>query len=355
MSFCVALRGWGDPIDGFRHRHGRQSAAPGSAGLGAGSYTPAGMAGGEAGGGRVRLVEVLIGAVCAGGRRLARVRSEIAGMDPASSLRRLVLQAVDPELLEAVIGPDLVPAWVVPLRAQYVRFQQAYPADWVDVEKVWQQQRARWRGASDAAGSQAARLARGYPERADRRVSAPTLRSRRVAGRGVPGVPSEPSASPSAAPLAHRPTLAGRAPAPAADEEPVVAGSLVDEVLDEPEDSPAVPAGHPPGAAGAGSVRGVVANPVQRPRSSAYERRRDDRALTGGDNPVLPPSTLVLAGRPGELAERLVEAMLHSRARVESVRRVWIAAGGVPCGWDLWALDPLVLERLRAPDRAARR
>lgn len=100
----------------------------GGAALGPGSYTPAGMAGGAAGGGRVRLVEVLIGAVCAGGRRLARVRSEMAGMDPASSLRRLVLQAVDPELLEAVIGSDLAPAWVVPLRAQYVRFQQAYPA-----------------------------------------------------------------------------------------------------------------------------------------------------------------------------------------------------------------------------------
>ena len=346
--------------------------------MSAGSYTPAGMAGGAAGGGRVRLVEVLIGALCAGGRRLARVRSEIAGMDPAAGLRRLVLQAVDPELLEAVVGPDLVPAWVAPLRAQYVRFQRAYPADWVDVEKVWRQQRARWRGASGAAGSRAACLARGYPERADRGASAPGVRSRRVAGSGVAGVPSERSVLPSGAPLVHRPTPAGRAPAPAADEEPVVAGSLVEEVLDEPEDSPPVPAAYAPlalesfhesslkedsppvpaayapGAAGAGSVQGVVPNPAQRGRSAAYERRRDDRASAVGDT-VVPSSTLVLSGRPGELAERLVEAMQHSRARVESVRRVWIAADGVPGGWDLWALDPLVLERLRTPDRAPRR
>ena len=318
--------------------------------MGAGSYTPAGMAGGAAGGGRVRLVEVLIGAVCAGGRRLARVRSEIAGMDPAAGLRRLVLQAVDPELLEAVVGPDLVPAWVDPLRAQYVRFQRAYPADWVDVEKVWRQQRARWRGASGADGSQAGGLARGYPARADWGASAPGVRSRRVAGRGVAGVPSEPSV----APLVHRPTPAGRAPAPAADEEAVVAGSLVDGVLDDAEDSPAVSAAHPPGAAGAGSVNGVLPNPAQHPRWAAYERRRNDLASAGGDT-VAPPSTLVLSGRPGELVERLVEAMQHSRARVESVRRVWIAADGVPCGWDLWALDPLVLKRLRAPDRAPRR
>ena len=322
--------------------------------MGPGSYTPAGMAGGAVGGGRVRLVEVLIGAVCAGGRRLARVRSEIAGMDPAAGLRRLVLQAVDPELVEAVVGPDLSAAWVVPLRAQYVRFQRAYPADWVDVEKVWRQQRARWRGASGAAGSQSARLARGYQERADGRTSASGLRSHRVAGRGVASVPSGPSVSPSGVPLVHRPTPVGRAPAPAADEEAVVAGSLVDGVLDDSEDSPAVSAAHPPGAAGAGSVNGVLPNPAQRSRSAAYERRRNDRASVGGDT-VAPPSTLVLSGRPGELVERLVEAMQHSRARVESVRRVWIAAGGVPGGWDLWALDPLVLERLRAPYRAQRR
>ena len=312
------------------------------------------MAGGAAAVGRVRLVEVLIGAVCAGGRRLARVRLEIAGMDPVAGLRRLVLQAVDPELLEAVVGPDLVPAWVAPLRAQYVRFQRAYPADWVDVEKVWRQQRARWRGALGAAGSQAACLARGYPERAGRGASALGVRSRRVAGRGVAGVPSEPSVAPSVAPLVHSPTPAGRAPAPAADEEAVVAGALVDGVLDDSEDSPAVSAAHPPGAAGAGSVNGVLPNPVQRPRSAAYERRRSDRASAGGDT-VVPPSTPVLSGRPGELVERLVEAMLHSRARVEAVRRVWIAADGVPGGWDLWALDPLVLERLRAPERAPRR
>jgi hypothetical protein len=34
---------------------------------------------------------------------------------------------------------------VEPLRAQYSRFKQAYPKDWVDVEKVWRKQRERWR------------------------------------------------------------------------------------------------------------------------------------------------------------------------------------------------------------------
>ena len=91
------------------------------------------------------MVPILIGAVCAGGSRLSRVRSEFERMDAGKGVKRLMLQAVDPELLEAVVGPQLAPVWVKPLRARYARFKQAYPADWVDVEKVWREQRARWR------------------------------------------------------------------------------------------------------------------------------------------------------------------------------------------------------------------
>ena len=66
-------------------------------------------------------------------------------MDATAGVKRLVPKAVDPELLEAVVGPRLASTWVEPLRAQYSRFKQAYPKDWVDVEKVWREQRARWR------------------------------------------------------------------------------------------------------------------------------------------------------------------------------------------------------------------
>ena len=110
---------------------------------------------------RVQLVEVLIGAVCAGGPRLLRVRSEFERMDAADGLKRLVLQAVDPELLAAVVGPRLSPVWVEPLRVQYARFKQAYPADWVDVEKVWREQRARWRRPEGAGAASAGPVSRG--------------------------------------------------------------------------------------------------------------------------------------------------------------------------------------------------
>ena len=94
---------------------------------------------------RPQVVQILISAVCAGGSRLSRVRSEFERMDAGDGVKRLMLQAVDPELLEAVVGPQLAPAWVKPLRARYARFKQACPADWVDVEKAWREQRARWR------------------------------------------------------------------------------------------------------------------------------------------------------------------------------------------------------------------
>ena len=80
----------------------------------------------------------------AGGARLSRVRSEFERLDAGDGVRRLVRLAVDPELVEAVVGPQLAPTWVKPLRAQYARFKQAYPADWADVEKVWREQRERW-------------------------------------------------------------------------------------------------------------------------------------------------------------------------------------------------------------------
>ena len=51
------------------------------------------------------MVQFLIGAVCAGGSRLSRVRSEFERMNAGDGMKCLVLQAVDPELVEALAGP----------------------------------------------------------------------------------------------------------------------------------------------------------------------------------------------------------------------------------------------------------
>ena len=320
---------------------------------------------------RLPLVEVLISAVCAGGPRLSRVRSEFERMDAADGLKRLVLQAVDPELLAAVVGPRLFPVWVKPLRAQYARFKQVYPADWVDVEKVWWEQRTRWRreeeeAASASGGSQAA--AREYPARGGPRQ-----------GRAAPARAVRPSAGVAAAPLpapraapAHRPVAQG-APAVhdpdvesiAAPPDEVVSGAVA-EAAAEAADAADVArreaarreagreplrggAGGAAGPASGGACNGAPVNPPAPPRPAAASRAPRVAVPFPGDG------RLVLSGRVGELVERLLEAMTDSRVRVESVRRVWIDADGVAGGWDLWALDPAVLDRLPAMQRGVAR
>ena len=122
-------------------------------------------------------------------------------MDAGQGVKRLVLQAVDPELLEAVVGPRLAPAWVKPLRAQYARFKQAYPADWVDVEKVWRKQRARWRSKLHRTASR--RTARSRLPKLSRRARR-TRRPVRPTGRSSSGDPGTTARESPAAEPSHR-------------------------------------------------------------------------------------------------------------------------------------------------------
>ncbi len=323
----------------------------------------------------VPLVEVLIGAVRAGGGRLSRVRFEFERMDAAAGVKRLVLQAVDPELLAAVVGPRLVPVWVDPLRAQYARFKQAYPADWVDVEKVWREQRARWRrregtAASAAAGSQAA--ARPYPARDGRRrgrAATPRPDAARRPARPVPGGAPVHRPVPAGAPVPHDPDVELVAGPPDAlpDSDACLVGVSPGEAVPDAVSAAgeadcaagvAQDARKPAAAARAASavtaspgdgVNGAPVDPPVSPRSAAAERVLAAPRGSAGD------AGIVLSGRAGELVARLLEAMADSRARVESVRRVWIDAEGAAGGWDLWALDPAVIDRARALQRAVER
>ena len=325
------------------------------------------VSGNRALGARVRLVEMLIAAVSGGGKRLAQVRSQFAALDPSRELRRLRLCAVDPELLEAALGPELAPAWVVPLRAQYARCQEAYPADWFDVEKVWREQRGRWRKSSASSASSAfGALARSYPERSDSPGAGRAAGSREPR-RGARAA-SAPSASP--APVIHRPTPAGAAPVVGDGEEAIVAppgpvsGAMSEDALDAlQEEEPS-----PDGGNGASSRarrsasprRAEDAGPGSRPGGNGAAPARSVPQVSGSGcaSASRRPSAAARAvspGRAGELVERLVQAMLQSRAQVDSVRRVWVDADGLQGGWDLWALDPLVLDRVRSLDRGPHR
>ncbi len=324
---------------------------------------------------RVDLVEVLIGAVCAGGPRLARARSDFEEMDPSNKgIERLMRSVVDPELLAAVVGPRLVPVWVEPLRARFAWFRQTYPADWVDVEKVWRQQRARWRRPAAGAGSGSAAVAtgsrvrsRGYPHRDPEPPRAGPVRAGR---RSAPVLRGErPATQP---PPAHRPVPASVAAVDDPDVEPVVAppdpvasGEVAAELADEaarqvregdeapkavaarkpaPPPDPGVARGPVPG----GGVNGVPAAPPPAPRPAVA-------ASSSRGAPSSEDARIVLSGGAGSLVDRFLRAMADSRAQVDSVRRVWIDADGLVGGWDLWALDMTVADRVRALQRGRER
>ena len=78
------------PAPGVRHQPPARERPPAAA-----------PAGSREAGPKPQLVPILIGAVCAGGARLSRVRSEFERMDAGDGVKRLVLQAADPELVEA--------------------------------------------------------------------------------------------------------------------------------------------------------------------------------------------------------------------------------------------------------------
>ena len=160
---------------------------------------------------RVPLVEMLVRAAHDGGARLSRVRSEFEQMDATDGVKRLVLKAVDPELLEAVVGPGLAPKWVEPLRAQYSRFKQAYPLEWVDIEKVWREQRNRWRPQHQARATRAEtplRAAGTPPRPTPQRPPTPTtppasrVRQEPTARERPPAAPTPPYRAASARPEA---------------------------------------------------------------------------------------------------------------------------------------------------------
>ena len=105
------------------------------------------------------------------------------------------------------------------------------------------------------------------------------------------------------------------------------------------------------GSASGGGLNGVSADPPAPPRPAGSAERVPRRAAdSAGD------AHIVFSGKAGALVERLLGAMRDStRARVESVRRVWIDADGVSGGWDLWALDPAVIDRVPGLQRGVER
>ncbi len=302
-------------------------------------------------GARARLADALVDAVLAGGDQLAALRAHFSALDPATSLRSLVVNAVDPALLAAVLGPRLSPPWVRPLRAHYLRFKRQYPGDWKDVEAAWRAQRARWHAAATAAASSTASgprpLSRDHPARDPRGVPgrAAPPRSRRAGRPAPPGPVPGPRPRPVAVPVpfgrAHG-VGSGEVAVPAPPEADVAVLDPVEAVaLEELErevretadaEARALPAPPPPlcdaPAPAAGAARAAAA--ARKPKVPAAAAA----ASAGGEPPPL-------------LLERMLDAMCTSYQAVEQVRSFFLQADGAVYGWHSWRMPAHVSERLR--------
>ena len=104
------------------------------------------------------MVEILL----AGGAPLDDLRTLFRRLDPGVYLNALLVQAVDPDLLEHILPPAEASRWVPTLRARYVALRRHFPAPFLTVDQDWTRQRARWQNGGGAALEQPA----------DRRVDA---------------------------------------------------------------------------------------------------------------------------------------------------------------------------------------
>lgn len=86
----------------------------------------------------------LLSALLSGPQALDRQRARFRILSAAECVPRLVMQAIDPLLLKAILGPELAERWVPLLERYYADARRASPAIFRDVGAAWRLQRRRW-------------------------------------------------------------------------------------------------------------------------------------------------------------------------------------------------------------------
>ncbi len=194
----------------------------------------------------------LVEAVLAGDDAVERHRAVFRAADPTPSMPRLLMQAIDPLLLRAVLGPELAADWVPPLETYYERARRVSPATFIDFDRAWDLERRRWQpvAAADADARplvpppdsvEAPRRREGRPPPAP--GAAPSRGGRRSgSARGQPALrPPDPAVRRPVAAAAAAPVVEGDVPVPlpAADASPDAGSVAVSADLDTargPED-----------------------------------------------------------------------------------------------------------------------
>ena len=276
----------------------------------------------------------------------------------ADAVPQIVMNALDPLLVETVLGPVHSRRWLPLLREHYRQVKHSYPGDFADVEASWRQQRAWWMqftepADEDSSGGGKGALDPAEPvsaESAHRRsppastADEPTKRSLAPVGpAGVAGGANQ--AATTAEPVAH-PPMAG----------PEDSAERVDDMAPPPS-RPAPSAPSPPRST---TVRPPSAQQAVAPaRRSASSRSASSRV--SGPARQAPPSTpaarpavvsnasQAVPGRAASVAwtgkvsagargRQLVEAAGQSLAAVRAHQLAWAQqTGPAPVSdWHSW-------------------
>ena len=104
----------------------------------------------------------LMNAFAERGEALDQVRMHFSDLDPQTAVPYVVMKAIDPQLLKAVLHPDEAARWTKPLNDRYEEIRRDHPERFKnEVEPVWEAQRGFWVAPWDANELMNAFVARG--------------------------------------------------------------------------------------------------------------------------------------------------------------------------------------------------
>lgn len=268
--------------------------------------------------------EDLANAVAAGQFACDDWSARFAKWSVAQTVPQIVMNALDPLLIETVLGPEESRRWLPLLRKHYGRVKHSYPEEFAPVEQCWKEQRQWWFEYLDPPADPQAdgdgRGVAGPPDTVHPAPAGPVRTSTHESAHrpGTGAASAAPVSSASAAPVggvAHAPTGAAPAPQLASDSRDP------DVPVAEPGKQPA------PLAVAAAQPSPDVAPPPKVAASDVADEPPRLGASAAG------PATAGARGR------QLLEAAAVSHDAVRAVIAEWSREPRDVSEWRTWALS----------------
>ena len=283
-------------------------------------------------------------AVATGQPACVELARQFAGWPLSEAVPQVVMNAIDPLLLETVLGPDESLRWLPLLREHYRQVKQYYHAEFAEVEKSWLLQREWWMQFTAPPDDEQAGAAGGGaaspPDIVEAGVAGPVRTTRQAAHRPDIGVaraaPASPAPAAPAGGVAHATDAASASQLPLDATSPYASRNLV-----QPQPAPS-----PPPATAASPSPDVVppakpASPLRVPAPAATQ-------VAVREVCDAPPNAVASAGAGdaciGVRGRELLEAATVSWEAVRAVNDQWIRQDAGVSQWHSWALGSTAVQ-----------